>query len=76
MATVLILHAFRHREPGSRPILAGVAVSALAAGVQASGLSLHANFNHNDLYHVVQIAATVLFYRGASTIRDWRLLFK
>jgi len=76
MAAVFILHALRHRDPGARAILAGVAVSALAAGVQASGLSLHENFNHNDLYHVVQIAATVLFYRGASTIRDWRILFK
>jgi hypothetical protein len=76
MAVVLILHAFRHREAGSRPILAGVAASALAAGVQASGLTLHEHFNHNDLYHVIQIAATALFYRGASTIRDWRILPK
>jgi hypothetical protein len=73
MVAVLVLHAFRHREPGARPILAGVAVSALAAGVQAGGLAPHPSFNHNDLYHVIQIAAMVLFYRGASTIRDWRI---
>jgi hypothetical protein len=45
-------------------MLAGVAVSVLAGGVQASGLRLHEHFNHNDLYHVVQIAALFLFYRG------------
>jgi hypothetical protein len=31
---------------------------------QASGFALHQRFNHNDLYHVLQIAAMFLFYRG------------
>jgi hypothetical protein len=42
----------------------------LAAAVQASGFALHRHFNHNDLYHVVQIAAMVLFYTGARRLRD------
>ena len=51
-------------------ILAGVAVSAAAAGVQASGFALHPSFNHNDLYHVIQVAAMFLLYRGARTLTD------
>jgi hypothetical protein len=51
-------------------ILAGVAVSVAAALVQASGFALHRHFNHNDLYHVIQIAAMVLLYRGARQLRD------
>ncbi|HEX2199783.1 MAG TPA: hypothetical protein VHG88_14335 [Burkholderiales bacterium] len=47
-------------------MLAGVGVSVLAAIAQAGGLALHRHFNHNDLYHVVQIAAMLLFYRGLS----------
>jgi hypothetical protein len=47
-------------------MLAGVAVSVAAALAQAGGLSLHRHFNHNDLYHVIQIAAMLLFYRGLS----------
>ncbi len=47
-------------------MLAGVLVSVLAALAQAGGLALHRHFNHNDLYHVVQIAAMLLFYRGLS----------
>jgi hypothetical protein len=47
-------------------MLAGVAVSVLAALAQAGGLALHRHFNHNDLYHVIQIAAMLLFYRGLS----------
>jgi hypothetical protein len=45
-------------------MLAGVGVSVLAGLVQASGLALHAHFNHNDLYHVIQIAAMLAFYQG------------
>jgi hypothetical protein len=51
-------------------ILAGVAVSVAAALVQASGFALHQHFNHNDLYHVIQIAAMLLFYRGARIFYD------
>jgi hypothetical protein len=51
-------------------IVAGVAVSMLAALVQASGFALHRHFNHNDLYHVIQVAAMFLFYRGARRLTD------
>lgn len=44
---------------------AGVAVSILAAGVQQTGPDLAAYFNHNDLYHLIQIGALWLLYRGA-----------
>jgi hypothetical protein len=45
-------------------MLAGVGASVLAGVVQASGFSPHAHFNHNDLYHMIQIAAMVAFYKG------------
>ena len=51
-------------------MLAAAVVSALAAAVQASGFSLHQHFNHNDLYHVIQIAAMALLYKGARRLRD------
>jgi len=73
--TALVLVAALHlrsaaRDRASRWILAGVGVSVLAAGVQAGGFALHRNFNHNDLYHVIQIVAMVLFYAGARRLRD------
>lgn len=49
----------------SRLILASIGVSVIAAVVQASGFSIHPRFNHNDLYHVIQIVALFLLYRGA-----------
>lgn len=51
---------------------AGVGVSFVAAAVQASGLSLHRHFNHNDLYHVIQLGGIYLLYRGGLLVRDRR----
>src|SRR2546423_846008 len=53
-ALVALLHCFK-RDAAARGILCGVGLS-LAAGVaQASGFDPHRYFNHNDLYHVIQI---------------------
>jgi hypothetical protein len=60
--------AAMHLWKWNGPILAGVAVSIAGALVQASGLRPHPHFNHNDLYHVIQIAALVLLYRGAKRL--------
>lgn len=73
MAGVAALHgwsAMRSRDRASPWMLGGVALSIVAAAVQASGYALHANFNHNDIYHVFQIAAMWLFYSGARQLRD------
>lgn len=64
------LTALRDADRASRWMLGGVVVSVIAAGVQAGGYTLHRNFNHNDLYHVIQIAATSLLYIGARQLRD------
>jgi hypothetical protein len=47
-------------------VLASIAVSVVGAVVQQSGFALHPNFNHNDLYHVIQIVALWLLYRGGT----------
>ena len=65
-AAVAALHLWRFNGW----ILAGVAVSVVAALAQASGYDPHRHFNHNDLYHVVQIGAMVLLYRGARLLTD------
>lgn len=57
---------------GAGWVAAGVAVSFAAAAVQASGLSLHRHFNHNDLYHVIQMGGLYLLYRGGALLRDRR----
>ena len=60
LAIVGLLYVFRWNPW----MVAGVAVSVLAGLVQASGFALHTHFNHNDLYHVIQTAAMLVFYKG------------
>ena len=55
----------RPLDGAGRLLIAGVALSAVAAVIQQSGIAIHRNFNHNDLYHVVQAIAIFLLYRSA-----------
>lgn len=73
MGMLIALHAYAavsRRDEASRWTLGGVAVSALAAAAQSFQVALHEYFNHNDLYHVIQIAAMMLFYNGVRMLRD------
>ena len=56
--------------PRSRWVLLGLGVSFGAAGLQQAELGLHRHFNHNDLYHVIQMAAFWALYRGGRLLRD------
>ncbi len=68
---VLLFHAaYSRREEGPRYIIAGIVVSFAAAGIQQSGLRIHQNFNHNDLYHIIQMIAVYLFYKGGRVLTD------
>jgi hypothetical protein len=42
----------------------------VAGIVQARRLALHRLFNHNDLYHVIQMVALYTFYRGGLLLVD------
>jgi len=51
-------------------LISGVLISFAAAGIQMSGFTIHQHFNHNDLFHVIQIGANYLLYRGAGLLKD------
>jgi hypothetical protein len=57
------------REHG-RWILAGAAVTVIGLAIQVSGFRSHQNWNHNDVFHVVQIAAMALFFKGVRNLQD------
>lgn len=52
------------RGPSTRWVIGSIVVSVIGALVQQSGFALHRHFNHNDLYHVIQLVALWLLYRG------------
>ena len=63
--------AYIQREDGTvKWITGGVVVTIIGLIVQRTGFRSHMDFNHNDIFHVIQIAAFYLFFRGASTLRD------
>lgn len=51
-------------------MVSAVALSALAACVQRSGLSLSGAFNHNDIFHIIQALALVGFYQAGLRFRE------
>ena len=62
--------AYRHRAASAKWIITGVLVSFVGAAVQQTGFRQGQNFNHNDLYHVIQMVALYLFYRGGLLLKD------
>ncbi len=54
----------RIRLPAAPWILGSIAVAVLAAAVQQSGVALHPQFDHNALYHVIQLVSLWMLYRG------------
>ncbi|MEQ1882809.1 MAG: hypothetical protein ABL878_17780 [Burkholderiales bacterium] len=73
MVVLVALHGWSYavrRDRASAFMLLAIAVSAVAVGVQAGRYAPHPHFNHNDLYHVIQIVAMTLLYKGASLLHD------
>jgi hypothetical protein len=52
------------RGPSMPWVLSSIAFSILGALVQMSRYAPHPRFNHNDLYHLIQLIALWLLYRG------------
>lgn len=65
MLLVLSIAGLQRAEPGAAFLTAGIVVGFVGAGVQRSGFALHKHLNHNDLYHLIQLVAFWLLYRGA-----------
>jgi hypothetical protein len=73
MAGILIaqVHGWFVRRDQSVPwIITGIIVGLVAALFQTSSYAIHPDFNHNDLFHVIQATAFYLFYRGGQKLRD------
>ena len=68
VALIQLWAYYRSKLPTAPWFVSGVLVTLLGAIIQQSGFSIHRHFNHNDIYHVVQIAGLYLLYRGARLI--------
>lgn len=57
------------KRTAARTMVVAILVSILGTLVQMSGFKIHENFNHNDLYHVIQMVAIYLMYRSVTLKR-------
>jgi hypothetical protein len=58
----------RSRAPSAPWFIGSVVVAVIAAAVQASRVTIHPKFNHNDLYHAIQLVALWMLFRAG---RAW-----
>ena len=76
MIGVIALQVFaytKRKEGSAKWIIGGVLVSFFATAIQQSGFTIHQHFNYNDLYHVIQMGAMYLLYRGGCLLKDRRV---
>ncbi|HUP62816.1 MAG TPA: hypothetical protein VNA69_20615 [Thermoanaerobaculia bacterium] len=66
VGAVQLVAWIKRRAPSARWVLGSILVSVIGAVVQQQELALHRHFNHNDLYHVIQMVALWLLYRGGA----------
>ncbi|MFQ5641469.1 MAG: hypothetical protein ACE5IR_26125 [bacterium] len=77
MLGVFMLQVYSYRNKKTKSavwITSGIIVSFFGSGIQMSGFTIHEYFNHNDLYHVVQMGAIYLMYRGVCLLKDCQIV--
>jgi hypothetical protein len=75
LGTLILLFIFgldlgRRRAGAAGFVLGGVLVSCTGALVLSQHLGPHPQFNHNDLFHVLQMGGVWLYYRGGLLLDD------
>jgi len=72
MVSGSIVSDVRTHKEGRQWLTAGILVTFAGIAVQQTGFRHGAGFNHNDVYHFIQIAALYLFFRCARVVEDRR----
>jgi len=62
--------AWARRLPGAAWVVAGVLVCVLGAFFQGGRVSIHRQLSYNELWHVLQMGAMYLLFRGGLLLRE------
>ncbi len=68
---IMLYSYLRFDREGTGFILISVLAAFVGAFVQQSGMSFHKHFNHNDIYHVIQMMSMYFLYRGVFLLSDF-----
>lgn len=69
-AMVPVVHDAARRRSGRRWLVVGFGATAVGLTLLVQKVSFHQHFNHNDLYHVVQMVGLYGVYRGGRRLLD------
>jgi hypothetical protein len=70
-ALFLLIVLIRRVDPRARIGVAGLMLMFIGAGLQQAGVAPHPpHFDHNVLYHLIQMVALPLLLRGLQVLRD------
>jgi len=64
------VHAAYVRRENGKWIVAALVVTLIGLGIQLTGFRAHRDFNHNDIFHVIQLVAMCLFFKGSRHLQD------
>ena len=64
------VHTANVQRQHGKWIVAAVVLTLAGLGVQMTGFRAHQHFNHNDIFHVIQILAMYVFFIGARGLQD------
>jgi len=71
---LVVVFGLEYRRTRARAVLLGflgLVLSLVASAIQQSGIALHpVYFNHNALYHVIQVVALFMIFLAARWLVD------
>jgi hypothetical protein len=70
MVSGVLASSIRKDDESRKWLVAGIVLTLAGFAIQLTGFRSHQNFNHNDAYHLIQIGALYLFFRGARLLQD------
>jgi len=70
MVSGVLASSIRRDDESRAWLLGGIMLTLAGFAVQLTGVRSHQDFNHNDAYHMIQIAGLYLFFRGARLLED------
>ncbi len=71
LMAVLLRDWLRRRSPGAVAGVLGIMLTLLGALAQQSGVALHpVHFDHNAVYHLIQVVALYLLFRSALEVGE------
>ncbi|HYR87207.1 MAG TPA: hypothetical protein VE422_24205 [Terriglobia bacterium] len=70
MVSGVLASSIRKDDESRAWLLSGIVMTMAGFAIQLTGFRSHQDFNHNDAYHMIQIAGLYLFFRGARLLED------